>query len=109
MGLMLKGKLKTNIKREWLKRLRSGDYLQGKSFLCQVGPEGEHLFCCLGVLADFAVEDEWESKGSMFLCGRGSGLLDDKWIPYEIQNDLASMNDSGDSFDEIADYIEETL
>jgi len=39
------------IKTEWLSRLKSGDYVQGTGHLCK---NGNH--CCLGVLAEIAVE-----------------------------------------------------
>lgn len=39
------------IKAEWVKRLRSGDYIQGKGNLEMGG-----RYCCLGVLCEIAVE-----------------------------------------------------
>jgi hypothetical protein len=47
------------VKAEWVKRLRSGDYAQGEGYLHQIFESGEqerHEFCCLGVLCEIAVE-----------------------------------------------------
>jgi hypothetical protein len=42
------------IKTEWVRRLRSGDYLQGQGKLRI--DNGETRYCCLGVLCEMAVE-----------------------------------------------------
>ena len=42
------------IKAEWVKALRSGEYKQGGGALHR----GDH-FCCLGVLCDIAIDDYW--------------------------------------------------
>lgn len=43
--------MKTDIKRQWVEALRSGDYQQGKEYLRK-----DDKFCCLGVLCDLAVK-----------------------------------------------------
>ena len=43
--------MKKDIKDEWVRRLRSGDYEQGQGYL-RFGDK----YCCLGVLCDMAVE-----------------------------------------------------
>lgn len=43
------------IKAELVKRLRSGNYIQGQEKLATIGDEGER-YCCLGVLCEIAVE-----------------------------------------------------
>jgi hypothetical protein len=43
--------VKKDIKDEWVRRLRSGDYEQGQGYL-RFGDK----YCCLGVLCDMAVE-----------------------------------------------------
>jgi hypothetical protein len=43
------------IKEDWIKALRSGEYVQGKNALHQV-TDGDHEFCCLGVLCDLAIK-----------------------------------------------------
>lgn len=45
-------KLKPEIKAEWLRRLRSGDYVQMKGGLGRTMPDGERRRCCLGVLVE---------------------------------------------------------
>lgn len=45
-------KLKPEIKAEWLRRLRSGDYVQMKGSLGRTMPDGECRRCCLGVLVE---------------------------------------------------------
>lgn len=46
-----------NIKTKWVIALRSRGYKQGKSFLKRYNPEGEALYCCLGVLCELYNED----------------------------------------------------
>lgn len=49
--------MKPEIKDEWVKRLVSGIYPQGVSFLNSMGADRVRRFCCLGVLCEMAVED----------------------------------------------------
>lgn len=46
--------MNAEIKAQWLKDLRSGEYAQTRSALCKLGKKYDS-FCCLGVLADQAV------------------------------------------------------
>lgn len=46
--------MKKKIKKLWLEALNSGEYAQGRRFLCQKGKKYD-TFCCLGVLCDIAV------------------------------------------------------
>ena len=46
-------KMNPSIKTLWLSALRSGDYIQGTSFLQHQGD-----YCCLGVLSDIAVKHD---------------------------------------------------
>jgi hypothetical protein len=50
--------LNKELKTEWVSRLRSGKYKQGKNMLCQIGEDGNEYFCCLGVLADILYSPE---------------------------------------------------
>ena len=107
--------MKPDIKQAWLTALRSGDYQQGQGYLRQ----GDH-YCCLGVLCDLygkAVGPEWEGglqKDIRSICGHETTL------PLKVQEwagipgkpnplDLAAMNDSGATFEELANIIEEDL
>lgn len=48
--------MKPEIKAEWLRRLRSGEYTQGKRRLRVTTAKGEERYCCLGILCEMAVE-----------------------------------------------------
>lgn len=106
--------MKKKYKDIWLKALRAGEYAQGTGALCRL-KNGEHEFCCLGVLVNEiegfdslpisfrpAIHDGY--KGT--LSGRLMKMTELR--PLE-RNKLISMNDSGSSFPEIADYIEANL
>lgn len=47
--------MQEDIKTEWIDRLRSGKYLQGKGFLRQ-RELGAVKHCCLGILCEMAIE-----------------------------------------------------
>jgi len=50
----------TDLKKEWLRRLRSDEYKQGTARLCGIettGDEEVKRFCCLGVATDMAAEE----------------------------------------------------
>lgn len=105
--------MKPDAKAQWLTALRSGDYQQGQGYLRQ----GDQ-YCCLGVLCDLygkAVGPEWEDSGevySMFHCDTVLPLKVQVWagIPGKPNPlDLAALNDSGATFEELANIIEEGL
>lgn len=105
---------------EWTRRLRSGEYKQGRGAL-----HFEDEFCCLGVLCEVAVEQKVINKPT-------NGLLDDRVQYYDGESEvlpiavrnwvgakncvcsygpppsdcLTDANDRGKSFSEIADIIE---
>jgi len=99
-----------NIKKQWLKALRSGKYRQTRGKL----KSQDGSMCCLGVLCDIQ-KVEWERSGvHYFIYGRNdvppksllAGIAD--YGPLTQMNDgLAGMRQH--SFSEIADYIEEHL
>jgi hypothetical protein len=129
------------IKKAWVKALRSGEYAQSTGALCNlknVGTESRDEYavkgyCCLGVLTDLAVKAEvaqWERSGdglpvqgvretiepginTVVTALLPQNVMD--WAGLEQTNplirgkSLASMNDEGKSFEEIADVIEEGL
>jgi hypothetical protein len=99
----------------WIKALRSGKYKQGRDVLNKSSE-----FCCLGVVCDLANKDggpQWikylgDGYGRSFM-GQ-SGILPDPvreflGLTEMAQNYLASLNDNGISFKQIADYIETTI
>lgn len=110
------------LKRKWIEALRSGKYQQGRQYL-RCG----NKFCCLGVLCDIVKPDSWIPSTShdepvyKFVSGEVKNSL---LLPWEIEkmlgdwhrettmavDTLMAMNDTRmNSFDEIADWIEENL
>ena len=110
------------IKEEWLAALRSGEYEQGQ---CQLRTE-DNAFCCLGVLSDIMTKKNpdihWIRDKNIWK------IIDDSGCSGEILTDriasaaglahldprlhgtkLSSMNDSGYTFEHIANVIEEHL
>ena len=111
-----KAKMDPRIKKEWVKRLRSGDYEQGIDLL----KTPQNKYCCLGVLADIFLDEkdlDWnycELNEDVYLIPEiaewaGLGGYGDDISVDEIKETLVSMNDDGHSFNEIADVIEENL
>lgn len=108
-----------DVKKAWLKALRSGEYKQGKGTLCRVDSKGTYSFCCLGVLADGALYADWhldEELGTHRLRtsrGEASVMSDDDLekvgLSDETQYALSDANDCGLRFSTIADAIEECL
>lgn len=111
--------LKDFVLNQWVPALRSGHYKQGKRYLC----EG-NKYCCLGVACDLLGELKQDSyylnrrvtkdaeeytyleyrvaqKLNMSLIGALN------WSGQEHVVALATMNDNGMSFEEIADFLEE--
>ena len=123
-------RLRKDIKKKWLQALRSGKYEQGFTRL-RTGSEenyNESAFCCLGVLADLLDPEGWQMNYSPDCssgpdCGpdcRGyywhdacEVLPDEKSLPLGLspsaQTDLAQLNDEGNDFEYIANWIDENL
>ena len=105
------------IKQMWVEKLRSGDYKQGTNALRNRQDE----FCCLGVLCDIVHSDGWKKlENSPFRdYTHESGTLDGTFLTGTILKDvglsehdasnLVEINDMGDSFVDIANYIEKYL
>lgn len=106
------------LRREWVKSLRSGEYEQGQGRL-RIGDE----FCCLGVACDLLAKKgmaRW--NGGVAVCGESEGDvhlptvagdflgLKTGWgsfdCPVSGAASLVDLNDSGKTFAEIADIIE---
>lgn len=90
----------------WLKALRSGKYKQLDGQL----HDGGASFCCLGVLCDLARKDggpDWDYSDYM---GEDTNLPEEirKFVRLtnKQESKLINMNDGGESFRKIADYIE---
>lgn len=117
------------IKAEWIRRLRSGDYEQGRGALCR-----DNTYCCLGVLSEIASERRIVDRVELvdvdftFMCysedtttlpvavqdwvGISSGV-GRFMLPGSVKTrddrtrlSLAMLNDTGFTFSQIADIIE---
>lgn len=103
------------VKKDWVKALRSGKYKQGFKAL-----KIEDRFCCLGVLCDLHLQKhgaKWEKKEST---NYEEYLGGDVSLPKEVVewaklskdefaidiDALIGKNDKGESFEEIANLIE---
>jgi hypothetical protein len=119
------------IKRQWVEALRSGKFTQGRRLLCRINTDdGSKTHCCLGVLCDIlkipsSVDDSDPDalqygpekdisilpKIAVQLAGLSNPNPRVFVTPYgtTYETNLASLNDSGKTFLEIADLIEAQL
>lgn len=118
--------------REWIAKLRSGEYKQCTGCLRETqrwdyynAHDNISSFCCLGVFQDLVGGGEWDVKVSAsrsiaFLLQSGGEVHGILTMPSPTtitalnhfgicSRELASMNDSGASFEAIANVIEQTL
>ena len=93
-------------KKIWVAALKSGEYKQCQQFLAIEGK-----YCCLGValLVNHNLETTFDGHFDAEDVSDWCNLLRDDHLTYEVIDTLAKMNDSGSSFNEIADWIEENL
>ena len=118
--------MRKDIAEKWVEALRSDLFVQGQDMLANI-KRTEH--CCLGVLCEIAIENgvrvKVETEGEEYMKFAGEGyrlphvvkewadmMFDDGRLFDEDTEDLpldslAELNDSGSSFKEIADHIEE--
>jgi hypothetical protein len=88
------------VKAKWIAALRSGNFVQGKEYL-HIG----NKYCCLGVLQK--IEGlESEGEGLQLLADTACDKIG---LELNDQDQLAEMNDNGQSFETIAEYIEQNL
>ena len=87
---------------QWCTALRFGQYVQGYKFLRR-----EDQYCCLGVLRHIV---DPKDQRALTTPGMGELLteeqLDEFGLGADAQCNLATMNDDGYTFVEIADHIE---
>ena len=104
--------MKADIKRRWVEALRSGEYEQGN---LRLRDDGAH--CCLGVLCDVHDPTGWVEGGARDGFSYRYGTVTDPiGLPDPLREAIGmnshyegiviSMNDSGSTFAEIADWIE---
>jgi hypothetical protein len=114
--------------REWITKLRSGEYKQGRTALRVHDPyTNECTFCCLGVLQNIVGGGEWESLEGRVDTGRVrfnwhtpvgeySTAMPTPSVNVGLKHfgiqarHLSSLNDDHcESFATIANFIEKTL
>lgn len=122
--------------KKWVEALRSGDYQQGIEYLCNEDEiSGNFTYCCLGVACDILTENDWvkvidstmwsigEHKAfdmpstydlSGWECAETASLpskeiLNNMGLDVVYAQELAELNDSGWSFEKIANKIEKDL
>jgi len=93
----------TSWKKKWVKALRSEQYQQTTYEL-----QNSDGYCCLGVLREIMDPNDTDQRSE------GGNLLSTKQLAkcgldHRMQKHLATMNDNGNSFTEIADYIEKRV
>lgn len=102
--------------KKWLKALRSGRYTQGFGCL-RKKEDGLDEFCCLGVLCDISGIGAWkneEVRGAVYYEALGDArrnVLPDSvqaavGISQNFMSELVALNDSGATFNTIAEQIE---
>lgn len=99
-------KMDPDLKAKWLAALRSGDYKQCSRTLYD---DIEHSYCCLGVNLKVQGYKETPDKQTLFSDSPHGDWKDAVLVDRAAVDVLARMNDSGKSFAEIADWIEENL
>jgi len=111
------------LKKQWVEALRSGNYQQGQYQL----RSKDNCFCCLGVLCDIIDDKRWmQEERTVFNVDDGCApslhwvyIADGKSAempPHDVCfnaevsldafRELAQMNDSYQSFDTIAEFID---
>jgi hypothetical protein len=101
--------MNAELKQKWVEALRSGKYPQGINYL-----RTDQGYCCLGVLCDVIDGSKWQ-KGVGNLWTHGTKLkflAEDEAARMQIRRytgDLMDMNDRGQPFDKIADFIDQNI
>jgi hypothetical protein len=111
---MLK-KMNQNVKKKWVKALRSRKYKQCTGRLCKT-INGEKSYCCLGVLCDIYNSKLWgkefdEEDGELPIrIMEWAGLESCDPILNTNDDPASFLNDTkGKKFYEIANYIDRNL
>lgn len=92
--------MRTDVKAKWVAALRSGTYEQ-----CQGELQNGQSYCCLGVLQTLTDIPTDESAEMLSY----EQAYEDLGLTAKEQDSLASMNDAGATFLEIAERIESEL
>lgn len=103
-----------SLARKWVKALESGDYAQAQDYLCIKDKKVGYRCCCLGVLADISGIGEWKELDGLFAFKIKNrtyykmlprSFCREVGLPEPYAERLASMNDYGKSFKNIAKEI----
>ena len=103
----------------WVEALRSGKYNQTSGTLKREKEDESYAYCCLGVACEIFPLGKWRETGgdseayitdsfaNEFIGMPPDSFYDLVGLSLNDAEELASANDSGSSFEEIADLIEE--
>lgn len=94
--------MRAALKKKWIAALRSGKYKQGKGSL--YNPERRE-YCCIGVLGRCADLRYLGDRGYLFAATEIAAT----GVSQTEQRHLASLNDQGCTFKQIATWIEKNL
>lgn len=99
--------MNAKIKKRWIEALRSGKYKQGIRALKPT----RDTYCCLGVLCKVMGARNWTEEYTLpSHIYEKAGLNDeDPRIKWKGKTTLATLNDEGMSFKQIANIIEKQL
>lgn len=112
-----KYRLPKEFAQRWILALRSGQYGQCQSELAQFfEPNQRPNYCCIGVAGAINGVTDFTDKDGVPQ-GFPNGLKADNVLLYPeeligetgLSEELATLNDSGESFENIADWIEENV
>lgn len=95
---------------KWVAALRSGYYKQGKGKLRPY----EDKYCCLGVLCNLIDPNHWNEIDRQYVYKDFQSMLPSEdrnniGIDYGTMALLIKKNDQGETFQEIADYLQRTF
>ena len=116
----LSPKMPASTKKAWVKRLRSGKYtripshLKGPADYAEARGKDNIGYCCLGVLAEMRGDLVRSTDiTDLYMCKQNANeqMLPPGYanLPQAVLDGLAEANDSGHTFDHIADFIEKYL
>lgn len=97
----------SDVKQRWINALRSGRYKQAQRYLRTLSDK----YCCLGVLCDLVQPKGWNKSEFSYShndCTQiiSCSMCESTGLAFEEAVDLATLNDSSESFEDIARYIE---
>jgi hypothetical protein len=113
--------MNAELKAKWVEALRSGNYSQGHGLLKRREDDNTAKHCCLGVLCELIDPTKFTprtNESRTYEYGL-HGFSSDITLPPSVQcmtgldeetcQTLANMNDTGNTFQDIAAYIQQQL